>query len=508
MTNLPPVSKPKRPSPVLSIPFRQPRNPWTPVDILSPDQVEQLHNASMEILEDTGIDFLDDETLTIWEKAGAKVDRAARHVWIDRGLIESAVASAPAEFDWYARNPAHNLHIGRDTLTFGPCGGMVYASSLEEARHPGTLADYENFLRLTQMAPVIHFGPWEQVTPQDIEVSVRHLQRLRSGILLTDKVLLEAAHGRIISADNIALAKIAFGADSPPGPIVGDVINVNSPLRYDKRMLGGLITYARAGQATMITPFILAGATSPITMAAALAQQNAETLAGVALTQIVNPGAPVLYGGFTVDMDMRSGNPAFGTPTGAWAALAGAQLARRYKLPYRGGGGLTNSHLPDAQAVQESQWMLWSAIMGHANVLMHSAGWLEAGLTASFEKFILDVESLAVFHDFFNGFEINTETLALDMIAQVGPGGHNLGTPHTAKRFRHAFYESTINTRQNNKSWLDAGGLDATQRAYVIWKQWLMEYTPPPLDPAIREAVEDFVARRSKELENVELYND
>lgn len=508
MTTLPTVSKSRRPLPLLSVPFRQPKNPWAPMDILNPEQLEQIHNASMEILENTGVDFLDEEAMNIWEKAGAKVDRASQHVWIDRGLVEKALASAPAEFDWYARNPAHNIHIGGNTLAFGPCGGMVYASSLEEERHPGTLTDYENFLRITQMAPVMHFGPWEQVTPQDIEVSVRHLQRLRSGILLTDKVLLEAAHGRIISADNIALAKIAFGSNLPDGPIMGDVINVNSPLRYDKRMLGGLITYARAGQVTMITPFILAGATSPITMAAALAQQNAEALAGVVLTQLVRPGAPVIYGGFTVDMDMRSGNPALGTPTGAWATLAGAQLARRYKLPFRGGGGLTNSHLPDAQASQETLWMLWSAMMGHANVVMHAAGWLEAGLTASFEKFILDLESLAMFQNFFGGFDINTDTLALDMIAQVGSGGHNLGTPHTMKRFRTAFYESTINTRQNNKSWQDAGGYDAAQRAYIVWKQLLMEYTPPPLDPAIKDAVEDFVTRRSKELENVELYND
>jgi trimethylamine--corrinoid protein Co-methyltransferase len=248
----------------------------------------------MYILENVGLDFLDDETLDIWDKAGAKVDHAARHAWLDRGLVMEAIAQAPLAFTWRARNPAHSVLVGENAITFGPNGGMVYAMDLDRGRRPGTMTDYENFVKLSQICPVLHYACWEQVSPQDISVSIRHLYRLLAGLTLTDKVVMEAAHGREITQDCLNMAKLVFGDLVEGGPVIGDVINVNSPLRYDERMLGGLITYARAGQVCFITPFILAGAMSPITMAAALAQQNAEALAGVALTQLVRPGAPVI----------------------------------------------------------------------------------------------------------------------------------------------------------------------------------------------------------------------
>jgi trimethylamine---corrinoid protein Co-methyltransferase len=503
-------------SPIFKIPFRQPRNPWPPVDFPAPEQIEQLHEAALRILENIGVDFLDAETLDLWEKAGARVDHKTQHVWIDRGLVMEAVAQAPPSFTWHARNPERNLFIGENALAFGPNGGMVYTSNLESGRHTGRMEDYENFLKLTQMCNVLHFGCWEQVTPQDVPASIRHLHRLRSGILLTDKALMEAAHGRIISADNIEMAKIAFGGVLPIEPIMGDVINVNSPLRYDARMLGGLITYARAGQTTAITPFILAGAMSPITMAAALAQQNAETLAGVALTQLVRPGAPVAYGGFTTNVDMKSGSPAFGTPEGAWALMAGAQLARRYRLPYRGSGSLTTAKAPDAQAAYETLWTLWPCVLSHTNLVMHAVGWIESGLTASLEKFIIDVENLAMFQHFLHGFVIDDDSLALDtlapparagVMAEVGPGGHHFGTPHTRARFSTEFYESMLADRQNYETWLAAGGKDAAQRANAIWKEVLAQYEPPPIDPAIKEALDDYVARRERELEGTNLYD-
>ena len=290
-----------------------------------------------------------------------------------------------------------------------------------------------------------------------------------------------------------------FGDLTAGGPVIGDVINVNSPLRYDARMLGGLITYARAGQVCFITPFILAGAMSPITMASALAQQNAEALAGIGLTQLVNPGAPVIYGGFTTNVDMKSGGPAFGTPEGGWALLVGAQLARRYRLPYRGSGGLTNAKLPDAQAAYETMWTLWPAVLGHTNLVMHAAGWLDGGLTASYEKFMIDVEMLAMFHHFLHGFAIDDETLALEMIAAVGSSGHHLGTPHTLARHRTEFYQSALSQRQNYESWLKAGAPDTMQRANIVWKEMLARYEAPLLDPAIKEALQDYVARRERE---------
>jgi len=493
-------------SPLLKIPFRQLRNPLRPLEILAPEQIEQLHEASMHILENVGIDFFDDETLDIWQRAGARVDHAARHVWLDRGLVMAAVAKAPAAFSWRARNPAHDLAVGGNAIVFGPNGGMVYAANLDIGRRPGTMADYENFVKLSHLCPVLHVSCWEQVTPQDIPPSTRHLHRLYAGLTLSDKVVMEAAHGRIITGDCLEMARLVFG-DLDGDPVIGDVVNVNSPLRYDDRMLGGLITYARAGQVTFITPFILAGAMSPISIASALAQQNAEALAGIALTQLVRPGAPVIYGGFTTNVDMKSGSPTFGTPEGAWALLAGAQLARYYRLPYRGSGSLTNAKVPDAQAAYETMWTMWPAVLAHTNLVMHAIGWLDSGLTASYEKFIIDVENLAMFYHFLEGFTIDEETLALPMIAAVGPGGHHFGTPHTQARYKTEFYQSALSDRQGYDTWLNAGGQDVVQRAYATWKELLAQYEPPPIDPAVDEALQDFVVRREKELVGKNLYD-
>jgi trimethylamine--corrinoid protein Co-methyltransferase len=301
------------------------------------------------------------------------------------------------------------------------------------------------------------------------------------------------------------MARLVFGT-LDGDPVIGDVINVNSPLRYDQRMLGGLITYARAGQVTFITPFILAGAMSPVTMAAALAQQNAEALAGIALTQLVKPGAPVIYGGFTTNVDMRSGSPAFGTPEGAWALLVGAQLARRYQLPYRGNGSLTNAKLPDAQAAYETMWNLWPAVQAHTNLVMHAVGWLDGGLTSSFEKFILDVENLAMFTHFLDGFAVDEASLAIGMMAEVGPGGHHFGTAHTQARFETAFYETAVADRQGYDAWVAAGQLDAQQRATKVWQDLLRYYEQPEMDTAVNDALVDFVARRERELEKQNLY--
>jgi trimethylamine--corrinoid protein Co-methyltransferase len=491
--------------PLLDIPFRNIRNPRPPYDWLDAEQIERIHEASLHILEKIGLDFLDDEALDIWQRAGAKVDRAGRHAWLDRGLILEALATAPPSFRWRARNPAHDVIIGEDSIAFGPCGGMVYATDLDRGRRIGTMADYESLLKLSQSCHALHFAAWEQVTAQDVPVNVRHLHRVRAGLTLTDKVIMEGAHGRVITADTLAMMRLVFGS-LDGDPVTGDVINVNSPLRYDERMLGGLITYARAGQVTFITPTILAGAMSPATMAAALAQQNAEVLAGVALTQLVRPGAPVVYGGFTAHIDLRSGSPAFGTPEGAWTALVGAQLARRYGLPCRGSGALTTSKAADAQAAYESLWTLWPAVLAHTNLIMHSAGWIDGGLTVSFEKFIIDLENLTMFHRFLEGFAVDDDALALAAIAEVGPGGHHLGTSHTLDRYRTAFHSTSLSDRLAYDTWASAGGEDAATRANRVWKEILARYEPPPLDPAIAEALDDYLARRELELGETRLY--
>ncbi len=491
--------------PLLSLPFAAVRNPRPPYDWLDPESLERIHLASLDILENVGLDFLDDEALDIWQRAGAKVDRTARHVWPDRGLVLEALANAPSSFRWRARNPAHDVVIGGDCIAFAPAGGMVYVSDLDRGRRIGTMADYEKLLMLSQACHALHFAAWEQVTAQDVAVSARHLHRVRAGLTLTDKVVMEGAHGRVITADTLAMMRLVFGS-LDGDPVTGDVINVNSPLRYDDRMLGGLISYARAGQVTFITPFILAGAMSPATMAAALAQQNAEVLAGAALTQLVRPGAPVIYGGFTTNIDLRSGSPAFGTPEGAWAALVGGQLARRYGLPFRGNGGLTTSKAADAQAAGESLWTLWPAVLAHTNLVMHAAGWLEGGLTVSFEKYVIDLEQLAAFRHLLGGFTVDEDALALDSIAEIGSNGHHLGTAHTQERYRTAFFATSLADRLPYDTWALAGGEDAATRANRIWKEMLAGYERPPLDPATAEALDDYVARRERELDGLRLY--
>ncbi|MGQ0601297.1 MAG: trimethylamine methyltransferase family protein [Anaerolineales bacterium] len=493
-------------SALFKVPFRPIRNTWRPMELLTPEGLEQLHTASMRILEETGMMMMDGETLDLWEKAGAKVDRKAQHVWLDRGLVMEAVAKAPVSFIWRARNPAHNVTLGGDYITFAPQGGVAYVTDLDNGRRRGTLADYEKFLKLVQMMGMLHYAGEQLIAPHEVPSSLRHLRRLPRAITLTDKALMEAAHGRIITQDALAMARLVFG-DAEDQPYIGGVINASSPLRYDDRMLGGLLTYARAGQVTIITPFILAGAMSPISVAAAMAQQNAEALAGIALTQLVRPGAPVIYGGFTSNIDMKSGSPAFGTPEGAWAMSVGAQLARRYHLPYRGSGSLNTSKTPDAQAVWETLWTTWPAILSHTNFIMHAVGWLEGGLTVSYEKIIIDAESLAMFQHFLAGFAFNDDTLALDSIKEVGSGGHHFGTTHTQARYSTEFYESFLADRQGYESWAAAGSMDTAQRANAVWKEVLAQYEQPPLDVAIKDALDDFVARRERELEGMNLYD-
>ncbi|MCA9973028.1 MAG: trimethylamine methyltransferase family protein [Anaerolineales bacterium] len=495
-------------SPLAHVPWQVIRNPMPPLTRLDAAAEQKIHDASMRILEDIGLMFMDDEALTMWQQAGARVDRARQHVWLDRGLVLELVARAPARFTWRARNPARSMHIGDNHITFVPNGGVVFAQDLDHGRRPGQLSDYHNFLKLMQMCNAIHYTGDQLVVPHDVPVSFRHLQRSLAAFTLSDKAYMEAPHGRIISADAVRMAQIVFGDDivDAPEPVLGGVINASSPLRYDERMIGGILTFARANQVLVITPFILAGAMSPITMAAAIAQQNAEALAGIALAQLARPGAPVLYGGFATNMDMRTGSPAFGTPEGAWAMLVGAQMARRYNLPYRGSGSLNTAKAPDAQAAYETMWATWPAVLAHTNFIMHAVGWLEAGLTVSYEKIIIDMENLAMFQHFFGDVEISDETLALDMMAEVGPGGHHLGTAHTAARYATEFYSSFLADRQNYEAWQQNGAEDTAVRANKIWKQLLDAYEEPPLDDAIREALEDFVARRERELEGVDLY--
>ena len=492
--------------PLSDKPFRRLQNPFAPVTVLSEEKVQRLHDASVHILEKIGIEFLDEEALDLWEEGGARVDRSQQRVWIDEELLMGLVNQAPSTFTVRARNPAHNVKVGGNHINFATVGAAPYYSDLERGRAPGTLADYRRMIRLSQMCGPIHIVEGLMVEPQDVPVPERHLDKWMAQMALSDKAQTTAAHGREVATDYVEMAAIVFGGkeEVESAPVLLSNVNANSPLRFDERMLGALIVYSRHNQPCIVTPFILAGAMSPITMAAAIAQQNAEALAGIALVQIVRPGCPVVYGGFTTNVDMKTGSPAFGTPEGALALFSGAQLARHYGLPYRGSGGLNNAKVPDAQAAYETQMSLWPAVMAHANIILHSAGWLEAGLVCSMEKFIVDVEGLAMMHHLLGGLEIDDETLALESIATVGHGGHHFGTPHTLSRFQDAFYAPIISDRQNYDAWEQNGADDTAHRAHKVARELLETYEPPALDRTIDEALREYVERRRRELSQKE----
>ncbi len=497
-------------SPFYSVPYhKELRHPWPAQEIASPAQVERIHNASMHILENTGIQFQYPEALALWEKAGAKVDRKRQHVWIDRGLLMELIDKAPASFMWRSRNPDRSRFIGENSINFFPGAGMVFVRDLENGRRPGKREDLVNIQKLVQMTNAMHFGSLMGIVMHDVPVPAKHLTNILLGLTMTDKPLPGTSHGPIIVGDILKMMRMVFGADLQPelGPVTGGVINANSPLVYDDRMLGGMIAFAKEGQVNVVTPFILAGAMSPVTVAAAVAQQNAEALAGIAMTQLVRPGAPAVYGGFTTNVDMKSGAPAFGTPEGAWAMYLGAQLARHYKLPYRGSGTLNTSNVPDGQAMSESMWTLWPAIMAHTNFVVHSAGWLESGLTMSYEKYIMDVENLAMMQYMLQGPTFEDDDFALDAIHEVGPAGHNFGTQHTQDRYATAFYPSALHDRRNLGTWEDAGAPDTVTRANKLYKDILKNYEAPAMDSNLKQALEEFAVARAKELENVDLYD-
>lgn len=487
--------------PIAQSNFRQPRNPYAPMEVLTPDQMELIENASFDILENIGIEFLSDRGLDLWEQVGAKVDRPNKRVYADRGLIQEKIKTAPSQFTLHARNPAHSTIMGGDYTIFASVSGPGYASDLKRGRRSGTYADLTNFIRLSQHFNVIHNIGGFICENTDMDERTRHLDTYLAQHLYADKCIMPSALGYNHAHDAVEIAAIVHGGHDRirQSPVTFTIINSNSPLRFDTPMIDGLTRYVEDGQAVCITPFTLAGAMAPITMAGAVAQQNAEALLGVAYVQMLNPGNPTVYGAFTSNVDMQSGAPAFGTPEGAWATLAGGQFARRYGLPYRS-SGVANSKTADAQAGYESVLSLFPVMLGHANYVLHAAGWQDAGLTAGYEKFIIDVEVLQILDSFMQGQIISPETLALDTIAEVGPGGHFFGTGQTMDSFRTAFYRPLISDWQNFGNWMEQGSLTAADRAHTKWNEALANYQQPPLDPAIREELDAYIAKRREEI--------
>lgn len=491
----------RAPSALEQLPWRQVTNPYRPIEVLSDDQIEQIHLASLRVLEDIGIDFLLPEALAILSAAGAEIEKGSQRVRFDRELIMQSMAHAPSEFTLHARNPDRHLAVGGNHINFVAVASPPNVSDVDRGRRAGNFGDFCDLVRLAQSLNIVHMLGGYPVEPVDLPPETRHLDCFKAFVELSDKVSYAYSLGRQRILDGLEIIRIARGITKQQlmnEPSLFTIVNSSSPLRIDGPMLQGVIEMARHNQVVVLTPFTLSGAMAPATLAGALVQQNAEALAGLAFAQLVNPGAPVVYGGFTSNVDMKSGAPAFGTPEYSRAALAGGQLARRYNLPYRTSNA-NASNLVDVQAAYESEMSLWAACMAHGNIIKHAAGWIEGGLCASFEKMIVDAELLQMMVEFLKPIEVTEETLGLDAIAEVGPGGHFFGAAHTLKRYESAFYSPILSDWSNFESWQEGGARSATDRANTIYKQLLAEFEPPPLDPAIKEELDAFVDRRKSE---------
>ncbi len=484
------------------LPWRQVRNRWPPVEPLSDDEIEAIHRTSLKVLEELGMKVLDGETRSILKAAGARTDEASQMVRMEPGLVEEAIATTPSSFTLRARNPQRSIEVGGNAINFTPVGGPAFVSDLDRGRRAGTFAELCDFVRLEQMFDIIHVLGGGAFAPLDLPADSRHLDQGLAGYLYGDKVVFCSLLGRERARDGLEMAKIALGLDEEDlrsTPCIVGNINTNSPRQLDGSMAQGLIELARAGQPVVVTPFTLCGAMAPATLAGALVQQNAEALFGLALIQLVNPGAPGVYGGFTSNVDMKTGAPAFGTPEYALACQATGQLTRRYRVPYRSSN--TNaSNAIDAQAAWESMMSLWGAIMGHANFLFHGAGWLEGGLVGSFEKLVIDAEMLQMMAVYLEGIRVDDDALGFAAIEEVLPGGHYFGARHTLERYETAFHAPFVSDWRNFENWSDAGSVETAQRANGVWKRMLRDYQPPAIDDGVADGLREYVAWRKEEI--------
>ena len=483
------------------IPYRQPYMRLNHTEVVSADELQSIHEASLTVLERIGMEFLEPESRGIMREAGAEVDESTRRVRFPRELVERSVAKAPSEFTLHSWNPAKNVRVGGRWMAFATVASAPHYIDRNGVRKTGDREGFRDLLKLAQMLDIIHYIAGYPVEPIDMHASIRHLEASYDILTLTDKGLHCYSLGRQRNRDCLEMVRIARGIDQATldrEPSVITVVNTNSPLRLDIPMAQGMIEFAHHNQPIVVTPFTLAGAMAPITLAGALAQQNAEALAGITLVQTVNPGAPVMYGGFTSNVDMQSGAPAFGTPEYVRTAMIGGQLARRYGIPYRSSNVCAANAL-DMQAAYESVFSLWGAVMGGVNFMMHGAGWMEGGLHASLEKMLLDADLLQMVAKMLEPVVVDADTLAIDTIEQVGPGGHFFGTAHTQARFRDAFYRPILSDWRNYESWEEAGSPTTDQRARRLVGQFLGAYEEPAMDPDAKAELRAFVDRRVAE---------
>ena len=475
-----------------SVPFITRRVPT--FELASEEVLALIENNADTVLETIGIDFRDDPlALDLLKQAGASVD--GERVRFPKGMCREIISSsAPAEFTQHARNPDRSVRIGGNHTVLVPAYGSPFVHDLDKGRRYATLGDFENFTRLAYMSPSLHHSGGTLCEPVDLPVNKRHLDMIYSHLRWSDKPFMGSVTHPDRAQDTVDMAKIAFGDDFlDTHCAITSLINANSPMTFDATMLGAARVYAENNQATVISPFILSGAMSPVTIVGTCTQILAEALAGICFTQLTRKGAPVIFGTFSSAVSMQSGAPTFGTPEPSMVIFICAALARRLGVPFRSGGGLCGSKLPDAQAAYEAANTLQSAMLAGVNFMLHTAGWLEGGLAMGYEKFILDADQAGMIEVFLSGVDASENGQAMDALATVGPGNHFLGCEHTQANFETAFYRSTTADNNSFEQWQSEGALDAAQRANSTWKKMLAEYEPPPIDEGMDEALREFV---------------
>ncbi len=471
-----------------------------PVYSVAPAETLQLiENNADRVLAQIGIEFRDDaEALDIWRKAGASLD--GERVRFEPGMLREIIQShAPAQFTQHARNSEKSVRIAKDTAVFAPAYGPPFIRNLDEGRRYATIEDFINFVKLTYLSSALHHSGGTVCEPVDLPVNKRHLDMVYSHIKYSDKPFMGSVTSGERAQDTVDMAKIVFGDDFvEQNTCILSLINVNSPMTYDDTMLAALKTYAKHGQGTVVSPFILSGAMSPVTVVGTCTQILAEAMAGLAFAQLIRPGVPVIFGTFSSSMSMQSGAPTFGTPEPSLVLYICADLARRLGVPFRSGGGLCASKISDAQAAYESSNTLQTAMLAGVNFMLHTAGWLEGGLVMGYEKFILDADQAGILQTFLNGIDTSENGQALSALEEVGPGNHFLGCAHTQANFETAFFRSATADNNSFEQWEADGSLDSTQRANLIWKKMLQDYQPPEFDPSTDEALLEFIKMRKE----------
>ena len=471
-----------------------------PFEILGAEGLELIEHNADTILEEIGVEITDHaRAIALFADAGAEVD--GTRVRFPRGLVRSIIsATTPSTYTQHARNPGHTVEIGGASTVFAPAYGSPFVRDLEGGRRYATIEDFRNFVKLAYMSPSIHHSGGTVCEPVDEPVTTRHLDMIDAHIRYSDKPFMGSVTAGTRAEDSVEMARIAFGGDLEGRTVLTSLINAASPLTWDGTMLAAAEVYARHNQASIFTPFILAGAMAPVTPAAVCTQVLAESMVGIAFSQLVNPGAPAVLGAFVSTIDMQSGAPTFGTPETALVMYTVAALARRLDVPFRTGGHLCASKIADAQAAYESSAVMQPTMLAGTNFVLHAAGWLEGGLTMGYEKFVLDADQLGAYRKIADGLDLSENGQGMSAFRENAPGVHYLGTQHTLDNFENAFWKSSIADANSYEQWAEEGSRDANTRAAARWKTMLADYEPPPLDTAISDELAAYVARRKAEL--------